>query len=542
MSTITFSGYLHDDAGDPISGATANMYTANTTTPVIATDTTDASGRWDLTHTSDNDGTDKYDVELVNGTSKRRIKYNDAIQVLNLETASFTLRNPADTYVYDILPAAIVADRTLTLPLLTGTATVVVTPGIEDLDMSGFDIDNAGFLILNAATAPANSEVYAVNDNTGDLTLNALSGKTINLAIAGADEVIVSASGLTLPANSDLLFAGTTGTNDLNLVDSVADALSIVRGSTDFMVFNTSTPLLTITPAVTVTGIVTAASGSVFGNVTVADGSITASGGSISFGDETIATTGTLASGELTVTGNIVFNESTNNLTLAALDQGTAARTATIPDLGGTNDTFAFLAASQTLVNKTLTTPTIGNLSNMNHNHSGATTGGVAVSASATVVGVVELATLAELETGTDTGRAVVPDILAGSNFGERVVQVVAFDFTTDTATGNGAYYFHVPSTITGMNLVEVHAEVITAGTTNTTDIQIANVTQGADMLSTVITVDSGETGSDTAATAAVINTSEDDVTTNDILRIDVDAVSSTEAKGLIITMTFRLP
>jgi hypothetical protein len=61
-------------------------------------------------------------------------------------------------------------------------------------------------------------------------------------------------------------------------------------------------------------------------------------------------------------------------------------------------------------------------------------------------------------------------------------------------------------------------------------------------MLSTVITIDSGETGSDTGATAAVIDTGNDDVITNDLLRIDVDAISTTAPKGLIITLEFRLP
>ena len=61
-------------------------------------------------------------------------------------------------------------------------------------------------------------------------------------------------------------------------------------------------------------------------------------------------------------------------------------------------------------------------------------------------------------------------------------------------------------------------------------------------MLSTKITIDSGETGSDTAATAAVIDTSNDDVASWDVLRIDVDAVSTTAAKGLIVTLEFRLP
>ena len=93
------------------------------------------------------------------------------------------------------------------------------------------------------------------------------------------------------------------------------------------------------------------------------------------------------------------------------------------------------------------------------------------------------------------------------------------------------------------MNLVEVHAEVITAGAGSTTTIMLRNATQSADMLSTILSIDASETGSDTAATPAVINTSEDDITTNDMLAIDVDQIgSSTAAKGLIVTMTFRLP
>jgi len=163
-------------------------------------------------------------------------------------------------------------------------------------------------------------------------------------------------------------------------------------------------------------------------------------------------------------------------------------------------------------------------------------------SASTTVSGASELATTAETNTGTDTGRTVTPDALAGSYAGTKGIGLVIVDFTTDVATGDGKMYFHVPVSMSGMNLVTVHAEVITAGTTNTTDIQVHNLTQSTDMLSTVITIDSGETGSDTAATAAVIDTGNDDVITNDLLRIDVDAISTTAPKGLIITLEFRLP
>ena len=164
--------------------------------------------------------------------------------------------------------------------------------------------------------------------------------------------------------------------------------------------------------------------------------------------------------------------------------------------------------------------------------------------ASDTAAGIVELATAAETTTGTDTGRAVTPDGLAGSIFGTQVVQLLVFDDSQDVATGDGAgdLFFRVPSTMNGMNLIAVAACVQTAGTTGTTDIQIHNVTDTADMLSTVITIDSGETDSSTAATAAVINAATDDVATGDILRIDVDAVSTTAPKGLLVELQFRLP
>jgi len=123
-----------------------------------------------------------------------------------------------------------------------------------------------------------------------------------------------------------------------------------------------------------------------------------------------------------------------------------------------------------------------------------------------------------------------------------RGVQTVLFDFTTDVATGDGKFYFHIDPSLAGNNLIDVHAEVITAGTTGTTDIQIHNVTQTADMLSTKITIDSTETGSDTAAAAAVIDTANDDVAENDLIRIDVDAISTTAPKGLIVTLGFREP
>lgn len=119
-------------------------------------------------------------------------------------------------------------------------------------------------------------------------------------------------------------------------------------------------------------------------------------------------------------------------------------------------------------------------------------------------------------------------------------IQVVAGGDSLTVADGQA--YITIPLECNGMNLVGVHARVVTAGTTNTTDIQIRNVTDSVDMLSTKITIDSGETGSDTAATPAVIDTTHDDVATNDLLAIDVDAINTTAPKGLIVVLRFARP
>jgi hypothetical protein len=157
--------------------------------------------------------------------------------------------------------------------------------------------------------------------------------------------------------------------------------------------------------------------------------------------------------------------------------------------------------------------------------------------------GIAELATTAEIDTGDDTGRVITPKALADSNFGERVIQMVVVDFATALTTGDGKFYFHVPSTLNGFNIVDVHAEVITVATGSTIIIDLYNVTHSADILSTNLTIDASESGSDTAAAAAAIDTGEDDLATNDVIRVDIDQIgSSNTGVGLIVTLICRLP
>jgi cytoskeletal protein CcmA (bactofilin family) len=86
-------------------------------------------------------------------------------------------------------------------------------------------------------------------------------------------------------------------------------------------------------------GVITAASGSSFGNLTLSNGSITDSGGSISFGDENLSTTGTLASGQLTISSDMVINTGTITSVSGAISFGDE-NLSTTGTIGGGDSTF----------------------------------------------------------------------------------------------------------------------------------------------------------------------------------------------------------
>ncbi len=105
---------------------------------------------------------------------------------------------------------------------------------------------------------------------------------------------------------------------------------------------------------------------------------------------------------------------------------------------------------------------------------------------------------------------------------------------------GDGQARFTIPSDWNLNNLVAVAASLTTVGSTLTT-VQVRNVTDAVDMLSTAITIDATETTSYTAATPPVINTATDDVATGDSIAIDIDG-AGTGAKGLAVILTFQAP
>ena len=162
---------------------------------------------------------------------------------------------------------------------------------------------------------------------------------------------------------------------------------------------------------------------------------------------------------------------------------------------------------------------------------------------STTVAGKVEASIASEVNTGTDAARSVTPDSLAGSNLGIRYVPI-QLNGTTALTTSE-EYYFRVPAALTGMNLVSVSASVGTgaagSSSSGTPTFTVTNVTDTSTMLSTSLTVDANEYTSATAAVAAVIDTGEDDVVTDDLIKV-ATTVAGTGVTYATVTLGFQLP
>ena len=89
---LTFAGFLYDDAGDAINGATINLYEKNGTSTSVANTTTNSSGYWTISHTPGSGEAGEYDVQITSGASKRRIKFDDAVQLASLDAETLSVR------------------------------------------------------------------------------------------------------------------------------------------------------------------------------------------------------------------------------------------------------------------------------------------------------------------------------------------------------------------------------------------------------------------------------------------------------------------
>lgn len=124
----------------------------------------------------------------------------------------------------------------------------------------------------------------------------------------------------------------------------------------------------------------------------------------------------------------------------------------------------------------------------------------------------------------------------------KHIVFTIANSSTAPT-TGDGKAHFVVPAGLNGMNITAAIAVVTTVSSSGTPTFALRRERSGSavDVFSTNVTIDANEKTSATAATAAVINTSNDDLATGDILYADLDTVG-TSATGHQLVISVQLP
>lgn len=128
--------------------------------------------------------------------------------------------------------------------------------------------------------------------------------------------------------------------------------------------------------------------------------------------------------------------------------------------------------------------------------------------------------------------RAKLASVLA-----QDCIQVAVTDLTTSLATGDGQAWWVVPSHLNGLKLKSVSiALTVAQSSSGAPQMQMANVTQGWDLLSTRPVIAANKwLDTETGGTAAVVDTasSHDVLTTGDRIRFDIDT-AGTGAKGLL--------
>jgi len=451
-----------------------------------------------------------------------------------------------------------------------GDAGLTYNKTTNQLDVAG-GVDVVGHSAMGSDAVIDNSPdsaILTLKDTQTQTTLHAIgisdtviwapSSNANSRNLIGLDTLMVPAPdlGVTIPSAAAIsinMQRGTTGQTGLItnfygiVINPVTQTFSSVTNNYGIRILDQDTAGANNWALYTGAGLVS------FGDdVDIRGGALDASaGGTINankLGGETVTFTSLAANDAVVYNGSAIVNAQTG-LPSRADDDGTVAIATTdrnaVVNVGhatanavsiaeaGTAAGNGFIAAWQGIVNttaagRTTVTPT-----------------------TSTVNGFADFT----LRTG-ESARIFVPtesdtDYLAlfsASPFTE--INIELFGPGTATATGDGKAYFYIGPKLDGMTLVDMFSQVYTAGTTNATSIGLdrcaaaatGNVCSGtvADMLSVNQTVDSGENSSDTAATAVTINASNAQVTKGQVLRFNVDAISTTPAQGLQVVLRFR--
>ena len=449
-------------------------------------------------------------------------------------TSKCQFQNTANTYGYIIdSSAAIVADRTVSFPLMVGDGTFVIDDMIQTI--SSKKIGNwldATEVAAPSSPAASTHRIYA-DSTSNQLTTKNSSGTVQELTTNSATQTLTNKT-LTTPTINIL-------DNAFNLKDN-AD-------NTKIAVFQCSTISTGTTRTVTIPD----ASGTMMLNLS--DDTSPTLGGALAGGGYDITGLGTLSMTEQAAANADVAGDGQLWVLTAT------PNTLWFTDDAGTDFQVATLSGTETLTNKTLTSPTftapvLGTPSSGTIDADNVTISNLAIGAevSATLTADIEMAGynlqnggvifLAEqaaadadaagegqiwVKTATpnqlwftdDTGTDFQVASKTGTHSATEALIIAASDETTALTAGTGKTEFQMPYAFT---LTAVRATVTTAPTTNngfTVDINEG----GTSILSTKITIDATEKTSTTATTPPVI--SDSSLADSGVITVDIDALST---------------
>jgi hypothetical protein len=263
MATKLFAGWLYNNAGTAIAGATVELFPKNTTTTATTSTTTSSAGYWAMTTTTDN----QYDVRVTSGSSIRYIKYDTSAQMTSLEAAVLTV----DDVVID--------------------GKVITMTGSTD-DTAVFTVAANGALsLVTTDTAAAAANIQITADGTAELA-----GTTVTLD-SGGDIELEATNDINVPASVGLTFG-----DDGEKIEG--DGTNLVVESSGTLDINSG-------------GVLTLDSGAainiepVAGSAILLDGTISIDGGAVT-GVATITMSGELDAGSLDISGDADIDGTAN--------------------------------------------------------------------------------------------------------------------------------------------------------------------------------------------------------------------------------------